>query len=140
MPHLSDLLDDYPSDTEEIDCVHARISSIPSLRLSRFKAVARLCLRQNSITEIEELSSLAATLQDLDLYDNLISHIRGLDDLVQLNNLDLSFNKIKHIKKINHLVDLRDLYFVQNKISTIENLEGLTKRLGGVVAGEEQDC
>lgn len=122
-----DLLDDYPADTGEIDCVHARVSSIPSLRLSRFNAVTRLCLRQNTITEIEGLSSVAATLTELDLYDNLIAHIRGLEDLVHLTSLDLSFNKIKHIKKINHLVDLTDVYFVQNKISTIEGLEGLVK-------------
>lgn len=121
-----DLLDDYPADTEEIDCVHARIANISSLRLDRFNAVTRLCLRQNSITEIEALSSLASTLTDLDLYDNLITHIRGLEDLVHLNNLDLSFNKIKHIKNISHLKRLTDLYFVQNKISTIEGLAGLT--------------
>lgn len=122
-----DLLDDYEPDTEEIDCVHSRVSSIPSLRLDRFKVVTRLCLRQNTITEIEGLSVLAATLQDLDLYDNLIAHIRGLEDLINLTNLDLSFNKIKHIKKVNHLVNLTDIYFVQNKITTIENLDGLTK-------------
>jgi len=125
--HLLDLLDDYPADTEEIDCVHARVSSIPSLKLSRFTSVTRLCLRQNAISEIEGLSCIAATLTDLDLYDNLIAHIRGLEDLTHLTNLDLSFNKLKHIKKISHLVNLTDLYFVQNKISTIEGLEGLTK-------------
>ncbi|KUJ08832.1 L domain-like protein [Mollisia scopiformis] len=122
-----DLLDDYPLDTEEIDCVHARISSISSLKLERFTSVTRLCLRQNSITDIEALSCLASTLTDLDLYDNLIAHIRNLESLVKLTNLDLSFNKIKHIKHISHLVNLTDLYFVQNKIGTIENLEGLTK-------------
>ncbi|KAG0651627.1 phosphatase 1 regulatory subunit SDS22 [Hyphodiscus hymeniophilus] len=122
-----DLLDDYEPDTEEIDCVHARVSSIPSLRLDRFKAVTRLCLRQNTITEVEGLSVLAATLQDLDLYDNLIAHIRGLEDLTKLTSLDFSFNKIKHIRKVNHLVNLTDIYFVQNKIMTIENLGGLTK-------------
>lgn len=122
-----DLLDDYPEDTEEIDCVHARIANIPALRLERFKAVTRLCLRQNTITEIEGLSCLASTLEELDLYDNLIAHIRGLEDLTKLTTLDLSFNKIKHIKKVNHLINLTDIYFVQNKIVTIENLEGLTK-------------
>ncbi|QSZ29675.1 hypothetical protein DSL72_004191 [Monilinia vaccinii-corymbosi] len=124
---IPDLLDDYPPDTDEIDLVHARISSIPSLRLSRFQKVQRLCLRQNTISTIEDLSSLSSTLTDLDLYDNLIAHIRGLEELIHLTSLDLSFNKLKHIKKINHLTDLTDLYFVQNKITTIENLEGLTK-------------
>ncbi|RKF65500.1 Protein phosphatase 1 regulatory subunit SDS22 [Erysiphe neolycopersici] len=93
----------------------------------RFKKVAHLCLRQNSITEIEGLSCLASTLTELDLYDNLISHIRHLDDLYNLTSLDLSFNKIKHIKNISCLTSLTDLFFVQNRISRIENLSGLTK-------------
>ncbi|CZT46774.1 probable regulatory subunit of protein phosphatase-1 [Rhynchosporium secalis] len=122
-----DLLDDYPSTTTEIDCVHARISSIPSLRLSRFPQVQRLCLRQNSISSISGLEPLSETLTELDLYDNLLTRIAHLEDLPNLKSLDLSFNKIKHIKNISHLTKLTDLYFVQNKISTIENLEGLTK-------------
>lgn len=120
-----DLLDDYPPDTDEIDCVHSRVTSIPSLGLERFTKVIRLCLRQNAIQDVEGLSSLASTLQELDLYDNLIGHIKGLEGLESLTSLDLSFNKIKHIKKINHLTGLKDLYLLQNKISTIEGLSGL---------------
>ncbi|EGZ77258.1 protein phosphatases PP1 regulatory subunit sds22 [Neurospora tetrasperma FGSC 2509] len=102
--------------------------SISALRLERFKQVARICLRQNLIQDIEGLAAVAETLQDLDLYDNLISHIgRGLTDLTNLTSLDLSFNKIKHIKHINHLTNLTDLFFVSNKISRIEGLEGLDK-------------
>jgi Leucine-rich repeat (LRR) protein len=66
-------------------------------------------------------------LTELDLYDNLIGHIKGLDDFENLISLDLSFNKIKHIKNISHMKKLRDLYFVQNKISTIEELDELTQ-------------
>ena len=122
-----DILNDYPADTEEIDCVHSRISSIPSLHLERFTQVIRLCLRQNAIQDVEGLSVLAPTLKELDLYDNQIAHIRGIEDLTNLTSLDFSFNKVKHIKRVNHLKELTDLYFVQNKISTIENLDGLTK-------------
>ncbi|KAL2023487.1 hypothetical protein VTK56DRAFT_2483 [Thermocarpiscus australiensis] len=122
-----DLLDGEDSDTEEIICTHSRIQSIPALRLERFKQVARICLRQNLIQDIAGLSGIADSLRELDLYDNLISHIRGLDDLVNLTSLDLSFNKIKHIKHVNHLTNLTDLYFVANKISKIEGLSGLTK-------------
>ncbi|KAI0994807.1 hypothetical protein K3495_g13375 [Podosphaera aphanis] len=114
-------------DTTEIDCVHSRISSISALRLERFKKVTRLCLRQNSITEIEGLSCLASTLTDLDLYDNLITQIQNLEELQLLSSLDLSFNKIRHIKHISQLTSLTDLYFVQNKIGTINNLSGLSK-------------
>ncbi|CCE34707.1 hypothetical protein E4U22_000541 [Claviceps purpurea] len=122
-----DLLECESSDTEEIMCTHSRIRSMASLRLERFKCVARICLRQNSIQEIEGLAPLAATLKDLDLYDNLISHMRGLDDLKQLTCLDLSFNKIKHIKNIGHLTELKDLFLVANKISRIEGLDACEK-------------
>ena len=87
----------------------------------------KLCLRQNHISHIEIPSSLGSTIEDLDLYDNLISHIKGLDSFTRLTCLDLSFNKIKHIKNVNHLKDLKDLYFVQNRIQTIEGLDGLVK-------------
>ncbi|KAK4451663.1 hypothetical protein QBC34DRAFT_423654 [Podospora aff. communis PSN243] len=121
------LLDAEDPETDEIICTHSRIQSIPALRLERFQQVVRICLRQNLIQDIEGFSGIAGTLQDLDLYDNLISHIRGLDDLVNLTSLDLSFNKIKHIKHISHLKKLTDLFFVANKISKIEGLDGLDK-------------
>ncbi|KAI9837050.1 MAG: hypothetical protein M1819_000699 [Sarea resinae] len=122
-----DLLEDYEPDTDEIDLVHCRVSSIPALHLERFPKVEKLCLRQNQISNISFPSNIAAAVQDLDLYDNLISHIKGLDELTRLTSLDLSFNKIKHIKNVNHLKELKDIYFVQNKIQKIENLDGLEK-------------
>ena len=85
----------------------------------------KLCLRQNQISHIDLPSNLGTTLQELDLYDNLISHIKGLQDLIHLTSLDLSFNKIKHIKNINHLKELKDAYLLQNKISKIEGLDGM---------------
>ncbi|KAI8961972.1 protein phosphatases PP1 regulatory subunit sds22 [Daldinia sp. FL1419] len=122
-----DLLDDEDPDADDISLSHSRISSISALRLERFKKVVRLCLRQNLVQHIEGLSGLGPTLEELDLYDNLISHVRGLDDLTKLTTLDLSFNKIKHIKHIEHLTELTDLFFVSNKISTIDGLSTLTK-------------
>jgi protein phosphatase 1 regulatory subunit 7 len=120
-----DLLDEYPVDAEEIDLVHCQISSIPALRLERFTKLERLCLRQNQISEPDLPASLGASLVELDLYDNLISHIKGFDGLLKLASLDLSFNKIKHIKSVIHLKQLKELYFVQNRIQKIENLDGL---------------
>jgi len=122
-----DLLDDEDPTTEEIDAQHSRITSIPSLRLARFLKLRRLCLRQNAITAIELPSFLAPQLEELELYDNLIKHISGLDPYTQLHSLDLSYNKLKHIKNISTLKNLTHLYFVQNRISKIENLESLTK-------------
>merc|ERR1711939_698971 len=111
-----DLLDDYPLDSEDIDLIHCRISSIPALKLERFTKVKRICLRQNAITSISLPEHLGETLEELDLYDNLISHIKGMEALKNLTSLDLS---VKHLHKLTHL------FFVQNRISKIENLEGL---------------
>ncbi|KAH0288830.1 L domain-like protein [Aureobasidium namibiae CBS 147.97] len=121
-----DLLQDEDPDVEEIDLQHSRVSSIPNLRLERFSKVIKLCLRQNSISSIQLPESLAATLQELELYDNLISHVKGLESFTELRSLDLSYNKIKHIKRVDHLNNLHHLYFVQNKISRIEGLDGLS--------------
>lgn len=128
VPADEDLLDDYPTDSTDIDLVHCRISSIPSLRLSRFIAVERLCLRQNTISAIEFPESFGQKLQDLDLYDNLIKHVDGLEGFAgSLESLDLSFNKIKRIQGVDKLKELRDLYLVQNRIQKIEGLESLGK-------------
>jgi len=91
------------------------------------KDTQKLCLRQNQISHLEFPPRLGSTLQELDLYDNLLSHVKGLDSLTRLTSLDLSFNKIKHIKNVDHMEHLRDIYFVQNKIQKIENLDGLTR-------------
>ncbi|KAH3907918.1 hypothetical protein HBH56_182730 [Parastagonospora nodorum] len=126
LPADEDLLDDTPEDEEEIELVHCKIADMASLRLERFKQMKRLCLRQNKIEAIDIPAALAPSLTEIDFYDNLIAHIKGLDAFTNLVSLDLSFNKIKHIKRLAHLTKLKDLYFVQNKISVIENLEGLT--------------
>ncbi|OGE51773.1 hypothetical protein PENARI_c012G05607 [Penicillium arizonense] len=159
-----DLLADEDPNSEDIDLVHCKIQSIPALKLERFPKLQvthpyrprdfvpdsemnlwryprpahdgrRLCMRQNQITRIEFPSNVAASLTELDLYDNLISHLKGLDEFHDLTSLDLSFNKIKHIKNISHLKKLTEIFFVQNKIARIEGLEGLTRitnlELGG---------
>ncbi|KAF3894803.1 Phosphatase 1 regulatory subunit [Trichophyton interdigitale] len=120
-----DLLVDLEDDADEIYLVHSRISSMKSLKLERFMNIEKICLRQNQITRIYLPDNLAPTLKELDLYDNNISHVKGLDHVVNLTSLDLSFNDIKHIKNISTLVHLKDLYFIQNRIQTIEGLEEL---------------
>ncbi|KAM5470470.1 protein phosphatase regulatory subunit Sds22 [Microsporum ferrugineum] len=118
-----DLLVDLEDDADEIYLVHSRVSSMKSLKLERFTHIEKICLRQNQITRIYLPDNLVPTLMELDLYDNNISHVKGLDHLVNLTSLDLSFNDIKHIKNISTLVHLKDLYFIQNRIQTIEGLE-----------------
>lgn len=132
-----DLTREYADDTDYLDLIHLKISSMEDLNLSRFKKLESLCLRQNLITSMAAVSELPVdTMEELDLYDNRINHISShVNELVKLKNLDLSFNKIKNIKNIYKLVNLENLYFVQNKIREIKNLETLQKlknlELGG---------
>ncbi|CAK7235447.1 protein phosphatase regulatory subunit Sds22 [Sporothrix curviconia] len=119
-----DLLNEEDPDTDEIFATHSRIHSLDALRLERFKRVQKICLRQNSIQSLSSgLDAVADTLQELDLYDNLVSHMRGVEKLPNLTSLDLSFNKIKHIKHLAPLTKLVDLYLVANKIGSLDGLD-----------------
>ncbi|SCU97645.1 LAFA_0G12464g1_1 [Lachancea sp. 'fantastica'] len=135
----ADLTRDLPEDTEAVELVHLRIQSIEDLELHRFQHLKTLCLRQNLIESMSEVEVLpAATMEEIDLYDNKIKHISSsVNRLTELKSLDLSFNKIKHIKNVDQLTKLEHLYFVQNKISTIENLSTL-KALKNLELGGNQ--
>lgn len=131
-----DLTADIPQDTDYIELIHLRISSLEDLHLERFPKLEAVNLRQNFIPLIVALSGVSELLEELDLYDNRINHISSsIKHLTKLQNLDFSFNNIKNIKNIETLVNLENLYFVQNKIKEIKGLETLSKlknlELGG---------
>lgn len=126
---------------QEVDLTHGRVEAVPT-NLTRFTNMRSLCLRQNLLTEIKHLdaASIAVTLTQLDLYDNQITRIDGLDALVNLEcvarshllalipyshrHLDLSYNRLRKIENLGALKKLRVLYLVHNKIRRIEGLEG----------------
>lgn len=78
------------------------------------------------------------SLQELDLYDNQISKIEGLDKLKSLISLDLSFNLIRKIENLADLSSLTTLYLIQNKISQIEGLERLADKLISLELGSNR--
>lgn len=120
----ADLTASYDSETDYLELIHLKISSMADLNLSRFHKLESICLRQNLITSMVEVKDLSETLEELDFYDNRINHISSnIGKLVNLKNLDLSFNKIKNIKNLDKLTKLENLYFVQNKIKDIKNLD-----------------
>jgi protein phosphatase 1 regulatory subunit 7 len=114
-------------------------------------------MRQNLITSLvadDEDKPLEALteLEDLDLYDNKIPRVEGLEGLSKLKSvladlssaslkrsrtLDLSFNLIKHLPSeiFDTLTSLRTLYLVQNKVSKIAGLEGLAASLVSLELG-----
>lgn len=73
----SEILEDLPDDTEEIELIHSRLNSISRLGLQRFGPhLRKLCLRQNYITQLDpEVVQTLVELEDLDLYDNKLKSI-----------------------------------------------------------------
>ena len=67
---------------QEVDLTHGRLKAVPDVIVT-LKKVKVLTLRQNLIPDMAPLSGLR-TLQELDLYDNELTAITGLDDLNEL--------------------------------------------------------
>ena len=55
-------------------------------------------LRQNLLTSLNTNISLLINLTELELYDNQLTEIQGIENLINLEILDLSYNRIGKIK------------------------------------------
>uniref|UniRef100_A0A0K0ENM9 MFS domain-containing protein n=1 Tax=Strongyloides stercoralis TaxID=6248 RepID=A0A0K0ENM9_STRER len=116
-------LNDLNEDEDVIELINNRLRAFPDV--SRFHSLTYLSLRQNLLVEIPELD--IPNLETLDLYDNQISAIKGLDKLVKLRVLDLSQNRILKIEGLQNLPNLEELFLTYNKIKKIEGLENNLK-------------
>ncbi|MBW0498547.1 hypothetical protein O181_038262 [Austropuccinia psidii MF-1] len=161
-----DLINEIKPGTEEIDLSHSRIRTLRGFEqhlVALAPSLKRLNFRQNLINslQLDQLidhrsdGSLAKSAQDLsdqkivpfhplvhleelDLYDNQISKIAGLDSLENLKTLDLSFNLIRKIENLDHLKSLKTFYLIQNKISRIEKLDCLCNTLTSLELGSNR--
>lgn len=118
---MRELMSVFPDDETDLDLTHLRIKSTKPLNLGRFhNTLIRLGLRQNEIRSMhgKDLGAVPH-LKELDLYDNAIEQISGLENNLELEVLDLSFNNIRHVSRIAHLPKCHTLFLVQNKIAHI---------------------
>jgi len=101
-----------------------KITSIEEIeRLDQFTdCLEKLNLCNNKLTKIEGLEQFTK-LKSLDLSYNLIEKIEGLNNLDQLEELDLSSNSIKEISGLEKLDNLAVLTLRKNYIGKIERLE-----------------
>jgi Leucine-rich repeat (LRR) protein len=76
------------------------------------RKIVGIHLRESEIlTEIPPEINNLTHLKILNLRDNAIEEINGLDALVNLNELDLRYNAITEIKEHETLIDLNELDF-----------------------------
>ncbi|KAK1877579.1 Dynein regulatory complex subunit 3 [Dissostichus eleginoides] len=88
--------------------------------------ILKLCLEFRNILRIDHLWEFTS-LARLNLNNNLIENIEGLDHLINLTWLDLSFNGIELIEGLESLQKLELLNLSDNKISVLENMETLER-------------
>lgn len=87
--------------------------------------VKKIAFRSNAICSMENVQELPNVVH-IELYDNAIERIQGIESLSWLRILDLSFNNIRELpKELGNLNVLEELYVANNKIKCIENVAGL---------------
>ena len=77
--------------------------------------------------DIKGLKNHYDVLEELDLSDNQIKELRGLEKFSKLKSLKLANNQINQIKSLNQLKELRKLSLRNNNLSEITGFEKLTK-------------
>ncbi|GBN02591.1 Dynein regulatory complex subunit 3 [Araneus ventricosus] len=89
--------------------------------LWKFTLLTKLEIANNYIEEIEGLETLSS-LQYLDLSFNYIKVIKGLDGLINLGYLNLSYNEIIQLENLDNQKNLETLLVRYNKIKSFENI------------------
>lgn len=84
-----------------------------------------LVLRSNLLGSMEGVETLTL-LEKLELYDNHIPKLLGLENMSKLLILDMSFNNIRDLSPVAALPQLEKLYVAQNKLRRMTGIENLT--------------
>jgi len=82
-------------------------------------------IRITSIEEIERLEQFTDCLENLNLSNNKLTKIEGLEKFTKLKSLELSYNLIERIEGLNNLDKLEELDLSSNSIKEISGLEKL---------------
>ncbi|CAI2362081.1 unnamed protein product [Moneuplotes crassus] len=114
-----DKLESLNASSNMIECIEEFVKKCLKLELLDYSL--------NKITKIENLNPPDQTskLKFLNLSQNQISSITGLNKLSNLVVLDLSMNFIEKIENLEGLDSLEQLILFGNRIRVLENLDGL---------------
>jgi internalin A len=95
-------------------------------------------LFDNNITDISPLRNLV-NLRELDLSENEISNLTPLENLVNLEKLNLCYNNIIDISPLENLINLKELDLVMNPASVSHQIDELRRRLPGCIITEYKE-
>merc|ERR1711879_106722 len=115
-----DVKDLYAEEDEQLTLLNYRICELPDFSTVEGN-VTHVNLRQNFLTHIKGLEYFT-NLTKIDLYLNTIEDIPDFSMFPQLVWLDLSFNCIRKLKNLESAPGLKEIFFVHNKIKKIENV------------------
>lgn len=108
----------------ELNLSSLELNVIPP-QIAKFTQLRNLSLYNNQITDISVLKNLVQ-LQQLDLYLNQITDISALGHLTRLEFLNLALNQITDVSALESLVNLRWLGLADNRITDASALASLT--------------
>ena len=91
-----------------------------------FEKVTRLDLYNNQLTSVKGLEKLTK-LKELFLSDNQLTSVKGLEKLTQLKELYLSNNQLTDVKGLEKLTQLEKLHLTNNQLTDVRGLEKLTQ-------------
>lgn len=89
------------------------------------KRLTHLTLRSCLVADIAAIAANGATLVHLELYDNQVKSLRGVEACPHLLVLDMSYNVIRSTAPVAVCSKLRELYVAANKLRTVEGLAAL---------------
>ncbi|KAJ8602480.1 hypothetical protein CTAYLR_001211 [Chrysophaeum taylorii] len=124
-----------PADATEFDdeSTEIRYTGTSGLKVTvleglyRLKRLTHLTLRSCLIADMSAISANGATLTHLELYDNQVRSLRGVEGCPHLVVLDMSFNVIRSSAPVAVCSRLQDCYIAANKLRTIEGLANLAE-------------
>ncbi len=109
--------------------------------LPRATKIRTLDLSDNKITMIGDMFSyLSHDINKLELNNNLLSSIEGLEDIGNLKKLGLEHNRIKKIECLETLLKLNHLDLGKNQITSIEGLDALVNLKVLMLDGNKISC
>lgn len=95
--------------------------------LDGHRRLTSLILRSNLVTDMSAVACHGHTLVHLELYDNRVRSLRGVEACPNLEVLDMSYNGIRDMRPVAVCSKLRELFLAANKLRQIEGCENLAE-------------